>query len=284
MNSLAGKTVVITGAGSGIGRSLALECAKVSANLALCDINEGLLQETRALLEEHSVKLLVTVVNVSSWEEMQTFAKVVADYFGGIDVLINNAGVSLSETVAETRLEDFEWIMKINFWGVVYGCRAFLPHLTARPESHIINLSSSLGLVGMPTQSAYCASKFAVRGFTEALHQEYAQTNLRVTCIHPGNVKTNIVKFGRHYRNMFGDKPQEVNFEEDFSSRAMTRPEQAAQQIIHGILQNKMRVLVGPDAKMIDLCQRVLPQRYGKVILAINRFFRWLNPTQKIIT
>jgi NAD(P)-dependent dehydrogenase (short-subunit alcohol dehydrogenase family) len=186
MKNLEGKIVVVTGAGSGIGRSLALQLAAQGAQLALCDVNETNLQKTVEIASAHGVKVYSAVVDVSKRDAFGTFADNVARALGNASVIINNAGVALSQNVENMDRNDFEWVLNINFWGVVNGCEAFLPQLRQQKDAHIVNISSIFGIIGVPSQSAYNASKFAVKGFTEALRQELTNSNIHVTCVHPG--------------------------------------------------------------------------------------------------
>jgi NAD(P)-dependent dehydrogenase (short-subunit alcohol dehydrogenase family) len=271
MKSLHEKVVVITGAGSGIGRALAVEAAKRGAFLALSDWNEVGVKETERLAA--AKRSLARKVDVRSEKEVAAFADEVARELGGANVVVNNAGVSVSDFVGTMKRADFEWLMDINFWGVVRGTEAFLPQLKAKDDSHLVNISSVFGLIGVPSQSAYNASKFAVRGYTESLRQELHGTNVHVTCVHPGGVKTNIVRNGRNNTNSNGDAVDLEAMARDFEKIARTTPEQAANIIWAGALANAPRVLVGGDAHIIDLVQRLFPTRYPTVFRAVTRLF-----------
>ncbi|MDF1764152.1 MAG: SDR family NAD(P)-dependent oxidoreductase, partial [Oleibacter sp.] len=192
MQSYNNKVVVVTGAGSGIGRSLAQQLSEAGAHLALSDINEKSLHETVSLLSGAG-KVTLQALDVSDRHAFEAYAEQVQADHGAVHMIINNAGVAVSETVEELKYEDMEWIMNINFWGVVYGTKSFLPLLKMQPESAIVNISSIFGVIALPTQSAYNATKFAVRGFTESLRQELKDTSVFVTTVHPGGIKTNIV-------------------------------------------------------------------------------------------
>jgi NAD(P)-dependent dehydrogenase (short-subunit alcohol dehydrogenase family) len=211
---------------------------------------------------------LAEAVDVSDRSAVERFAEQVRSRFGVAHVVINNAGVAVSQTLAETRYEDFQWIMGINFWGVVHGTQAFLPLLRAADEAVIVNVSSVFGLIAFPTQGAYNASKFAVRGFTEALRYECEGTHIRAVCVHPGGIRTNILKNARFYSDAFGQSDHARSMAE-FERIARTTPERAAQTIIKGIRRNKLRILIGPDAYLIDWVQRLLPARYMRVIAAV---------------
>ena len=192
MKTLRGKVVTITGAASGIGRALAVQAAKDGALLALADWDERGVNETARLAG--ASRSIARKLDVRSEEGVSAFAAEVDTELGGAHVIVNNAGVSVSDFVGTMKRADFEWLMDINFWGVVRGTEAFLPQLRTKDDAHIVNISSVFGLIGVPSQSAYNASKFAVRGYTEALRQELHGTHVRVTCVHPGGVRTNIVR------------------------------------------------------------------------------------------
>jgi NAD(P)-dependent dehydrogenase (short-subunit alcohol dehydrogenase family) len=271
MKSLNEKTVVITGAGSGIGRALALEASKRGALLALSDWNEEGVKETERLVG--AKRTLARKVDVRSEKEVNAFADEVARELGGAHVIVNNAGVSVSDYVGTMKRTDFEWLMDINFWGVVRGTEAFLPQLKAKDDAHLVNISSVFGLIGVPSQSAYNASKFAVRGYTESLRQELEGTTVHVTCVHPGGVKTNIVKNGRNRTNTAGAVMDVDAMARDFEKIARTTPEGAAKIILDGVLSNAPRVLVGGDAHLIDIVQRLFPTGYPAVFRAVQRFY-----------
>ena len=265
MKSFRNRVVVITGAASGIGRALACAFAKEGSRLALADVDEAGLAETARLCAP--AEYLTQIVDVADRAVVERFAAEVRSRYGAAHVVINNAGVTVSQTVAETRYEDFQWIMGINFWGVVHGTQAFLPLLRAADEGVVVNVSSVFGLIAFPTQGAYNASKFAVRGFTEALRHECDGTNVRAICVHPGGIRTNILKNARFYSDAFGQSDQAQSMVE-FERVARTTPERAAQTILNGIRRNKLRILIGADAHVIDWMQRLLPARYMKVIAA----------------
>ena len=272
MKTLRGKNVVITGAGSGIGRALALQVADMGGNVAICDVSEAGLEETRRDAEKRGAKVFSMRVDVSKREAIETFAAASKAALGDADVIVNNAGVALSETIERMTDEDFRWLFDINFWGVVYGTRIFLPQLQTRPEAHVVNISSVFGIIAVPTQSAYNASKFAVRGFTEALRQELVATNIRVTCVHPGGIRTNIARSGRHYADPSGKDTTSEQAAKRFDKVARTTPEQAAATIIDGILNEKPRVLIGNDARVIDAVARLFPSTYDKITMAVTKF------------
>lgn len=265
MKNLAGRVAVITGAGSGIGRELAYNLAAQQCRLALADIDQKGLKETADKLTEQGVEVLTKTLDVSDREAVYAFADEVYKHFGQVNLVFNNAGVALGATVDNMSYEDFEWLMGINFWGVVYGTKAFLPYLKESGEGHIINVSSIFGLIGVPTQSAYNAAKFAVRGFTESLRQELEIENCGVSCtsIHPGGIKTNIARNAR-----MNDEIEAITGTDakqsaaDFEKMFRTTPEQAAKTIIKGVKHNSRRVLIGADAHVVDSLQRLLPTSY----------------------
>jgi NADP-dependent 3-hydroxy acid dehydrogenase YdfG len=267
MKSFSNKVAVITGAGSGIGRALAQELSSEGALLALSDVNLKGLEETKASLNGDG-KVLITQLDVSDRHAFEQYSQTVINEFGHADMLFNNAGVALAETVENCSYDDFEWVMKINFWGVVYGTKSFLPHFLTRPEAAIINISSIFGIIALPTQSQYNASKFAVRGFTESLRQEVKNTHLYVGCVHPGGIKTNIVVNGRMHTSMIGDQSHAQQIE-DFNKMARTTPVQAAQTILNGVRKDKRRILIGQDAKFMDRLQRLLPEKYTGILSSL---------------
>ncbi|MES2917441.1 MAG: SDR family NAD(P)-dependent oxidoreductase [Pseudomonadota bacterium] len=265
MKTLKDKVAAITGAGSGIGRATAILMASKGCHLALSDVNEAGLAETAAQCLQYGVKVTSRKVDVASREQMYAWAdEVVADH-GLVNIIFNNAGVALGATVEDMQYPDFEWLMGINFWGVVYGTKAFLPHIKTAGEGAIVNVSSVFGLIAVPTQSAYNAAKFAVKGFTEALREEMEieGCNVGVTCVHPGGIKTNIARNARvtETKGLVDEKSTR-----DFEKAFITTPEKAAEDVVNGILKNKRRVLIGPDAIAIDLMQRILPTSYQRLL------------------
>jgi NAD(P)-dependent dehydrogenase (short-subunit alcohol dehydrogenase family) len=257
MKNLAGKTAAITGAGSGIGRMLAMNLANEGCNLAIADVNAQGLQETAGLVAG-KVKVSTHVVDVSDRAQVFAYAGEAADHHGGVDMVINNAGVGLGDFLETVPLEDFEWLFGINFWGVVYGTMAFLPYLKKQPEGHVVNISSINGIMPNPNNGPYCAAKFAVKGYTETLAQEMHGTNIRVSCVHPGGIKTNIARNAKMNRIMYSaPREKAVSLYEDELFR--TTAEEAARIIISGIKANRRRILVGSDARVIDLITRLFP-------------------------
>ncbi|AOY89285.1 acetoin dehydrogenase [Marinobacter salinus] len=261
MKDLKNKVAVVTGAGSGIGRALALALAARGCRLALSDVNESGLAETIVELKGSDVKSYR--LDVSDRDAIYTHAEEVASDFGQVNLVINNAGVALSASVREMTDDDFKWIMDIDFWGVAHGTRAFLPHLIASGDGHIVNISSVFGLIGVPKQSAYNAAKFAVRGFTESLRQEMKLEGqpVSVSCVHPGGIRTNIANSAR-----MGKSENAAAQRKGFDKLAMTTPEKAAQIIVKGILKDESRILVGPDAWGIEAINRILGSAYQPLV------------------
>ena len=257
-----GKIAVITGAGSGIGKALAQQLNREGCRLLLCDINEEGLTATLQSLSQSDAPAQGHIVDVADKSAMQAWARTIAEEYGHIDILVNNAGVATGAPVEETKYEDIEWLMGINFWGVVYGTMEFLPLLRKAPQGHLINMSSIFGMVGIPTQSAYNAAKFAVRGYTEALRHEMVDSNIHVCCVHPGGIKTNIVRNAR----MHGTESEREEGVANFDKLAYTSAESAAAQIINAIEKRKKRLLVGKDAKFISLITRLFPVSYPRFL------------------
>jgi len=258
VKSFEGRVAAITGAGSGIGRALAIELAGRGADLALSDIDESGLAETVARCEGLDAKVTSQRVDVAQRGQVYAWAERVVAEHDRVNLIFNNAGVGLGATVEAMSYEDFEWLMGINFWGVVYGTKAFLPHLKASGEGHVVNLSSVFGLISVPSQSAYNAAKFAVRGFTDALRMELEIEGSCVSCttVHPGGIKTNIARNARIDDSVVSLGGSKASADE-FERIARTRPDEAARQILKAVLQNRRRALIGLDAKVIDLLARL---------------------------
>ncbi len=268
MKNFNNKVAAITGAGSGIGRALAINLAKQGCHLALSDVNKNGLSETVNEARGFGVKVSYRVLDVSERAAVYGWAEeVVADH-GRVNMIFNNAGVALSGTVEALSIEDYEWIMNINFWGVIYGTKAFLPHLEASGDGHVINISSVFGLTSQPLMSGYNASKFAVRGFTESLRQDLEITGSRVssTCVHPGGIKTNITRDARISESTFGviGGSKDAMLAE-YEKLFIHTPDSAAKVILEGVRKNKRRVLIGADARIFDGLARVLPTGYQKL-------------------
>lgn len=268
MKNYKGKVALVTGAGSGIGKQLSLKLARLGCNLLLTDVNQLNLNEVSQQCDAMSTGVTVRSFScdVSKLEKVQALREFTQEQFSGLDLLINNAGVAFKGTVEDTEYHDYDWIMGINFWGVVYGCKELLPLLRLSADAHIVNVSSIFGLIALPEQSAYNASKFAVRGFTESLQQELSNTNISVSCVLPGGVKTNIVDSSRQSASNKADAEYQDAEKEAFKQMLKTTPEQAACIILDGVKANKTRILVGRDARHLDGLARLLPALYTKVI------------------
>jgi NAD(P)-dependent dehydrogenase (short-subunit alcohol dehydrogenase family) len=273
----AGRVAAITGAGSGMGRALAVELARSGCHLALSDIDDAGLAETARIAASGGVTLTLAHVDTADRDAVFAWAGQVVKNHGRVNLLFNNAGVSLSAPLADVSQADFDWIMGINFWGVVWGTQAFLPHLTASGEGHIVNTSSLFGLMSVPLNGPYNASKFAVRGYTEALRMELELTRscVSATCVHPGGVRTEIARRARVDARTEAYTGQTVE-----AARASfdgllntTSSHAAAQRILRAVVRNERRVLVGPDAWWADKIVRVLGAGYqGLVVQAMRRY------------
>jgi NADP-dependent 3-hydroxy acid dehydrogenase YdfG len=270
VKNLRDKVVVITGAGSGIGRALAVNLARKGALLALSDVDEAGLAETVALATQAgSPDVHPARLDVADRAAFASYASDVAAHFGRVNVVINNAGVALAGDINDLAYEDMEWIVGINFWGVVHGTKEFLPHLIASGDGHVVNLSSLFGLLAMPGQGAYNATKFAVRGFTEALREEMliGRHPVGVTCVHPGGIKTAIARNARVAATEDKKKTAEL-FDKKL---ARMTPEKAAEIIVKGIQKNRARVLVGIDAHALHQFQKHAGSRYEDVVALVSR-------------
>ncbi len=268
MREFRGRVAAITGAGSGIGRALAQALARQGAHLALGDIDDTGLAETVAQCEGFGIKITSRHLDVADRDAVYAWAESVVRDHGRVNLVVNNAGVALGATVESMSYEDFEWLMNINFWGVVYGSKAFLPHLKQAGEGHIVNVSSVFGLISVPTQSAYNAAKFAVRGFSDTLRMELdiEDAKVSVTTIHPGGVKTNIARHARmdaSVRDVAGDPEKAIK---DFERAFITSPDKAATQILTAVRRDRRRALIGPDAKVIDFVSRMPATIYQSLL------------------
>ena len=270
MKDFKDKVVVITGAGSGMGRELALQFAGKGAKIAINDWNHDTLNETLAMVKEKGGEGIARRFDVSDKKAVYAFAKEVVSYFGHVDVVINNAGFTLpARSIEHTEYEDFEKVIGVNMWGVIYGSKAFLPHLKKRPEGVLMNTSSVFGIFGFPTQGPYCTSKFAVRGFTETLRQEMeaeGTKNVQICCIHPGGIKTGIVANIDHSKSSLTKEEIEEG-KKMFDDNAPTTAADAAAQIIRAIEKESPKLLIGRDARIMDFITRLFPTKYGKYLL-----------------
>jgi NADP-dependent 3-hydroxy acid dehydrogenase YdfG len=279
MKSFKEKVAVITGAGSGMGRYLAVLLAKDGADVVLCDVNETTLNETKEMLRKYNVSVSSHLLDVSDKDAIEALPGKVIEQHGKVDLVFNNAGVTTGSHFKDMDEDNWDWVMGINFDGVINSTRAFIPHMIDRPEAAIVNTSSIFGMVAVPGQTVYHATKFAVRGFTESLAMEMADTNpnLQIHCVHPGHIGTNIAADARM-------DDQDFNEDEEGVSRSIfTRnapksqeemgnmfkeggmhPSKAAQIILNGVKKNKSRIFIGLDAKLLDLSQRLFPKHYHK--------------------
>jgi NAD(P)-dependent dehydrogenase (short-subunit alcohol dehydrogenase family) len=264
MTDINGKVAVVTGAASGIGRATAVALAREGARLAISDVDRAGLAETAARISAAGGEAQTYLLDVSSREAVYAFAQDIEAQFGGADIVINNAGVAQVATVADLAYEDFEWVMNIDFWGMVYGTKAFLPQLQKKGGGHIVNVSSIFGLFSVPSQAAYNSAKFAIRGFTEALRHEMRGSQIKVSCVHPGGIKTNIMRNARFLQSVQMTVREEAA--SGFDRLARTTPDQAAATIVNGIRKNKPRILIGIDARILDIIQRLLPASYGRLL------------------
>jgi NAD(P)-dependent dehydrogenase (short-subunit alcohol dehydrogenase family) len=262
--NLPGRTAVVTGAGSGIGRAIALSLAARGCHLALADIDGAGLAQTRGMVLKHGITVSAHALDVADPKAVAALPKAVAEAHAGMDLLFNNAGVAVGGTFEEVSEADFQWLFNINFWGVVGMTRAFLPALRRSDEARIVNISSLFGLISPPGQTAYAASKFAVRGFSNALRFELEGSTVGVTVVHPGGVATSIAKSSR--------KPATKSAAE--IAAAVTRiekllrmpPEDAGEIIVRGVAKGKARILVGADAKIASIIERLMPVSYWNLI------------------
>jgi NAD(P)-dependent dehydrogenase (short-subunit alcohol dehydrogenase family) len=255
---------VVTGAGSGIGRALAQQLSARGSAVALADVDDAGLMETAASPRGKTAAATTHLVDIADEAAVQAFAEDVVARHKRVTLVINNAGVALLGTFEEISLEDLRWLMNINFWGVVYGVKYFLPTLKQQPQAHIVNMSSVWGLVAPAGQSAYCASKFAVRGFTEALRHELEGTSVCVSCVHPGGIRTAIARRAR----MGANTPQGTQKDSiaRFNRVATIPPKVAAERILDGVERREPRILIGADARKIDILQRLRPATYWKAL------------------
>lgn len=268
MKSFKGKVAAITGAGSGIGRALALQLAREGAHLAISDINLDQVEETAREAEALGARVHTQRLDVADRDAVFAWADAVAAHYGAVNLIFNNAGVALNATVQDITFDEFEWLMNINFWGVVAGTKAFLPHLIASGDGHVINISSLFGLICVPTLCAYNTSKFAVRGFTETLRQELdlLKAGVSASCVHPGGINTNISRDARSSSvasPLLGDSEKN---RENFQRLLRTPPEEAARVILRGVKKDERRIIIGNDARAVDFGQRFLGSLYQAVV------------------
>jgi len=274
MSSFEGKVAVITGAGSGIGRALALNLAAKGARLALSDVDMDGLAETVGQAQKLGAHVRSDRLDVAEREAVLAYADEVVAHFGTVNQVYNNAGIAYDGNVERSAFKDIERVMDVDFWGVVNGTKAFLPHVIASGDGHIVNISSLFGLVAVPGQSAYNAAKFAVRGFTEALRQEMlvAKHPVKVTCVHPGGIKTAVA------RNATVAAGEDAQTLAEFYDKYLLihSPEMAAKTIVNGVAKGHARVIIGWEAKAIDLVARIIGPSYQRIVAAAAaKFFPW---------
>jgi NADP-dependent 3-hydroxy acid dehydrogenase YdfG len=274
MKSFQNKTAAITGAASGIGRALAVELASRGSNLALSDTNVEALEQTAEQARRHGARVTTQRLDVRDRDAIYAWANACAEEHDQINLVFNNAGVALGASIEGASDTDLHWIMDINYWGVVHGTRAFLPYLRASGDGHVINISSVFGIAAVPSQGAYNATKFAVRGFTECLRQELEVTGapISATCVHPGGIKTNIARDARYdasARDLTGH--DETQGKARFEKLFMTTAQSAAKTILRGVQRNSRRVLIGADAHAIDLAVRLMPSTYQRIVSGVAR-------------
>ena len=275
MKDLNNKVAVVTGAGAGIGRALAVCLAEEGCSLILADVSESGLEQTRGTLGITGGQVSTHVLDVADRDAVLAFASEAEAHHGQIDLLINNAGVLLCEYLENVSFQDFEWVMGVNFWGAVNCSKAFLPSLKNRPEAHIVTVSSVAGLITTPTNGPYAVSKSAVQAFTETLCQELESTNVGVSCVLAGGVRTGIFRNAPRFTSATADMSAEEAIRW-YETAAKSTPEQAAQAIVNGVKKNKRRILVGKDAHAIDLFARLAPSTCNQLA---GRLMRNLNKT-----
>lgn len=268
MSHFTGKVAVVTGAGSGIGRALALELVRRGAKVAISDWDRAGLAETEKLAIALGGDIKVDAINVAEREAVMTYADDVVAHFGKANMIFNNAGIAFTGDVEESEFKDIERIMDVDFWGVVNGTKAFLPHLIASGDGHVVNVSSIFGIFSMPSQSAYNAAKFAVRGFTESLRQEMLinKRPVKVTCVHPGGIKTNIAN-----NSTAAEGRDQADLAKSFEKLARTSPDKAAEVILKGVEKGRPRVLIGADAVVLDSFVRLTGSRYQRIFAVLAR-------------
>ncbi|MGB9222176.1 SDR family NAD(P)-dependent oxidoreductase [Mycobacterium sp.] len=270
MEGFAGKVAVVTGAGSGIGQALAIELGRSGASVAICDVNTEGLAETEEQLKAIGAPVKTDRIDVTEREAFLLYADAVNEHFGKVNQIYNNAGIAFTGDIEVSQFKDIERVMDVDFWGVVNGTKAFLPHLIASGDGHVVNVSSVFGLFSVPGQAAYNSAKFAVRGFTEALRQEMAVAGhpVKVTTVHPGGIKTGIARNATAAKGLDRDELAKM-----FDKRvAHMSPQRAARIILEAVRKNRARVLVGADAKVLDLLVRLTGSGYQRLFpLAMGR-------------
>ena len=300
MKSFKDKVAVITGAGSGMGRYLAVLLAKDGADVCVCDVNEETLQETVEMLRKYNVSVSSHLLDVSDKEAIEALPAKVIDQHGKVDMVFNNAGVTTGTHFKDMDENNWDWVMGINFDGVINSTRAFIPHMVDSPEAAIVNTSSIFGMVAVPGQTVYHATKFAVRGFTESLAMEMKETNpnLQIHCVHPGHIGTNIAADARFDEENFNqdetqasnsiftrNAPKSQKEMGDMFREGGMHPSKAAEIILNGVKKNKTRIFIGLDAKLLDLSQRIFPKHYHKtwaLFMPLLMIFRDKKPLKSL--
>jgi NADP-dependent 3-hydroxy acid dehydrogenase YdfG len=300
MKSFKDKVAVITGAGSGMGRYLAVLLAKDGADVCVCDVNEETLQETVEMLRKYNVSVSSHLLDVSDKEAIEALPGKVIDQHGKVDMVFNNAGVTTGTHFKDMDENNWDWVMGINFDGVINSTRAFIPHMVDSPEAAIVNTSSIFGMVAVPGQTVYHATKFAVRGFTESLAMEMKETNpnLQIHCVHPGHIGTNIAADARFDEENFNqdetqasnsiftrNAPKSQKEMGDMFREGGMHPSKAAEIILNGVKKNKTRIFIGLDAKLLDLSQRIFPKHYHKtwaLFMPLLMIFRDKKPLKSL--
>lgn len=273
MKEFTGKVAAITGAASGIGRALATELAGRGAEIAVSDVDADGLAETVGRCEGRGAKVSSATVDVADRDAVAAWADAVVAEHGRVNLICNNAGVALATTISDMTYDDFRWLMGINFWGVVYGTKEFLPHLKATGDGHVVNISSVFGLLGIPMQSAYNASKFGVRGFTDALRMELdiEDCGVSATTVHPGGIKTNIARNARVDDTIVAAAGSRDAAAARMEQAFITSPEKAARQILRAVESDRRRALIGPDAIGLDLLSRLPAAVSQRLIATVSR-------------
>ena len=275
MSSVAGKVAAVTGAGSGIGRAIAIELASRGARLALSDLNQEGLAASAELVKKRGSTPHTTVLDVGDRDAVTGYAEEVAAHYGVVHQIYNNAGIAFSRSVLDSTYEDYERILQVNLWGVIHGTKAFLPHLIASGDGHVVNVSSLNGYLAQGGMSHYCTSKFAVRGFTEAVRMEILSEGLPVgvSSVHPVGIKTGIADAALTSARELGLPVTEADERrrKAYNEKLLRMdPAQAGRVIVDGVEKGRGRILVGQDAKVVDAFVRLLPARYPKIALAVE--------------
>ncbi len=265
VSTVSGRVATVTGAGSGIGRAVAAELATRGCHLALVDLRKANLHATGRFLAPLGVRISLHTVDVADPRQMESLPDAIMAEHPRLDIMINNAGVSLAGPFDSYHLDDLEWIIGVNLWGMLHGCRVVLPLMRRQGSGHIVNMSSDFGLIGLPSKTAYCATKFAIRGFSEALRAELADSGIRVTCVYPGAVDTNLIRTSR------AADPTKRDREAQFVAARATPVDAVARQIVRGIERGQARVLIGRDTFLIDALTRLSPRLANALVTRLSK-------------